>query len=100
VRTSPVIRAFRENPAGLPGRRLEVIRAAGAGADHPEIAQQLVLSVRTVDHHVFAVLDKLGVRGRRQAATRATELGCCRPGGEREASEPPSWVADTEVGWS
>jgi DNA-binding NarL/FixJ family response regulator len=40
-----------------------------------EIAAALVLSVRTVDHHVSAVLQELGVAGRREAIAAAVELG-------------------------
>jgi DNA-binding CsgD family transcriptional regulator len=34
-----------------------------------------VLSVRTVDNHVAAVLDKFGVSSRRDAVARAQEIG-------------------------
>ncbi|MET9903325.1 AAA family ATPase [Streptomyces sp. NPDC006446] len=65
----------RENPAGLTERQVQVIRLLATGLTNGEIAERLVVSVRTVDHHVSAVLDKLGVRTRRQAAVRAGELG-------------------------
>jgi DNA-binding NarL/FixJ family response regulator len=35
----------------------------------------LVVSVRTVDSHVAAVLGKLGAASRQQTASRAAELG-------------------------
>ncbi len=49
------------------------------GRTNAEIAARLVLSVRTVDHHVAAILDKLGVSTRRAAAQRATDLGLGPP---------------------
>jgi ATP/maltotriose-dependent transcriptional regulator MalT len=65
----------RGNPAGLTARQVDVLRLLGQGRTNAQIADQLVISVRTVDSHVAAVLDKLGVRDRRDAAARAAELG-------------------------
>jgi DNA-binding CsgD family transcriptional regulator/tetratricopeptide (TPR) repeat protein len=72
--------ATRENPAGLTDRQLQVIRLLAEGLTNAEIAARLVVSVRTIDNHVRAVLDKLDAPGRRQAAARAAELGLL-PGG-------------------
>jgi DNA-binding NarL/FixJ family response regulator len=44
-----------------------------------EIADRLVVSTRTVEHHVAAVLRKLGAATRRDAARRATELDALSP---------------------
>jgi DNA-binding CsgD family transcriptional regulator/tetratricopeptide (TPR) repeat protein len=65
----------RANPAGLTGRQAEVLRRLGQGRTNAQIASELVLSVRTVDSHVAALLAKLGARDRREAAARAAELG-------------------------
>jgi DNA-binding CsgD family transcriptional regulator/tetratricopeptide (TPR) repeat protein len=65
----------RVNPAGLTARQLDVLRLLGQGCTNAQIASQLVVSVRTVDSHVAAVLDKLGAASRREAAVRAAELG-------------------------
>jgi DNA-binding CsgD family transcriptional regulator len=67
--------ATRRNPAGLTAREVEVLRLVARGLQNNEIAAELVVSVRTVDHHVSAVLRKLDVDGRREAARAATELG-------------------------
>jgi len=52
-----------------------VLRLLGKGYTNAQIASQLVVSVRTVDSHVAAVLDKLGATSRHEAAARAAELG-------------------------
>jgi DNA-binding CsgD family transcriptional regulator/tetratricopeptide (TPR) repeat protein len=65
----------RANPAGLTARQVDVVRLLGQGRTNAEIAGELVLSVRTVDSHVAALLSKLGAHDRRAAAARAAELG-------------------------
>ncbi|MFF2553391.1 LuxR C-terminal-related transcriptional regulator [Nocardia sp. NPDC058058] len=58
---------------GLTDRQQDVLDLLCAGLTNAEIAEYLVLSVRTVDHHVSAILRVLGVRNRR--AARAKVLG-------------------------
>jgi ATP/maltotriose-dependent transcriptional regulator MalT len=65
----------RPNPAGLTERQLAVLELVSEGMTNAEIADRLVVSVRTVDHHVAAVLGKLGVRSRRDAAAAAHAMG-------------------------
>jgi hypothetical protein len=49
-------RPTRENPAGLAPRELEVVALVAEGLRNAEIAERLVLSEKTVDHHVSAIL--------------------------------------------
>ena len=65
----------RANPAGLTARQLEVLALVTEGLTNAEIAERLVVSPRTAEHHVAAVLSKLGAATRRDAARRAAELG-------------------------
>lgn len=58
------------NVAGLTEREAEIARLLSAGLSNNEIAEQLVLSTKTVAHHVSAVLGKLGVRRRAEVAGR------------------------------
>jgi DNA-binding NarL/FixJ family response regulator len=68
-------RGTRSNPAGLTNRQVDVLLLLTEGLTNAEIADRLVVSVRTVDHHVSAILDKLDVQGRQEAAALAADLG-------------------------
>ncbi|MBF9134255.1 response regulator transcription factor, partial [Plantactinospora sp. S1510] len=67
------------NPSGLTARQLEVVGLLADGLSNADIARRLSLSVKTVDHHVSAVLGKLGVATRGRAAAVARDLGLVPP---------------------
>jgi DNA-binding CsgD family transcriptional regulator len=69
----------RSNPVGLTARQLEVLALLGDGLTNAEIADRLVVSLRTAEHHVAAVLAKVGAATRYDAARRARELGLADP---------------------
>jgi DNA-binding CsgD family transcriptional regulator/tetratricopeptide (TPR) repeat protein len=78
--------ATRALPHGLTPRQLEVLGLIATGATNAEIAERLVVSPKTVDHHVSAVLAKLEVGSRREAADVAQDLGIgAGQGGEAAA---------------
>lgn len=54
-------------PAGLSDREVEVLRLIARGATYRETARALVISERTVEHHVRHIFDKLGVSTRAAA---------------------------------
>jgi DNA-binding NarL/FixJ family response regulator len=57
--------------APLSPREIEVLRLIAAGRDNPDIAKELFISQSTVKRHVEAILGKLGVDNRVQAAVAA-----------------------------
>jgi len=64
----------RRNPEGLTERQVVVLQLMSEGLTNAAIADRLIVSVRTVDSHVAAVLAKLGVQSRQDAVRAAAEL--------------------------
>lgn len=62
-------------PAMLTARQLEVLGLVVEGLTDAEIAERLFISPKTAGHHVSAILSKLGVRSRTEAATAALKMG-------------------------
>ena len=71
--------ATRTNPAGLTGREIQVLRLLTEGYSNAQLASRLHRSKKTVDNHVSAVLEKLGVHSRTQAIAVAFSLGIVQP---------------------
>ena len=63
----------RKSPAHLTRRETEVATLVGTGLTNRRIASELVISERTVDHHVASILKKLNLHSREQVAARMTE---------------------------
>ena len=63
------------NPSGLTNRQLDVARLVARGLTNGELARELFISPKTADHHVSAVLAKLGLASRREVVRAASSLG-------------------------
>ncbi len=74
VPRGPIART-RENAGGLTNRQLEVLALVAQGLRNAEIAERLVVSEKTVDHHVSSILGRLGVRNRGEASAAAVCMG-------------------------
>jgi DNA-binding CsgD family transcriptional regulator len=69
----------RANPAGLTAREVEVLQLLVDGLSYAEVAGRLILSEKTVGHHVSAILRKLGEPTRARAVAAALRLGAIPP---------------------
>jgi DNA-binding CsgD family transcriptional regulator/tetratricopeptide (TPR) repeat protein len=69
----------RAHPQGLTRREQEILQLLSDGHSNEEISASLFISVRTVEHHVSAILGKLGATTRKGAAAEALKLGLIRP---------------------
>jgi DNA-binding NarL/FixJ family response regulator len=69
------VRRGADHPDGLSTRELEILRLVAAGHGNQEIADALVLSVRTVENHVARIYAKIGARGRAEATAYAFRRG-------------------------
>ena len=57
----------RHHPLGLTRREAEVVALLSEGLRNSTIARRLFLSTKTVEHHISAILAKLGVQTRAEA---------------------------------
>jgi len=71
--------ASSANPCGLTAREVEVLGLLADGLSYAEVAERLILSEKTVGHHVSAVLRKLGEPTRSRAVAAATRRGILTP---------------------
>jgi len=60
---------------GLSGREIEVLRLIAAGKSNAQIAEELVITLNTVQHHVSNILTKTGLASRGEAAAYAHRNG-------------------------
>lgn len=81
-------RPTRSNPAGLTPRQLHVLDLLAEGLTNPEIADRLYISTKTVEHHVSAVLGKLGVANRTEAALLAAGMDLERGSPAKDGGSP------------
>ena len=65
--------ATRANPFGLTDRQVQILELLIAGLSNAEISTRLHISIKTTDHHVSAILARLGVHTRSEAAEMARQ---------------------------
>jgi two-component system, NarL family, response regulator NreC len=68
-------RSYPGAPNDLSEREIDVLRLIALGHTNAEIAQQLYLSVRTVETHRAHIQHKLGLSTRAEVVRHTLELG-------------------------
>jgi HD-GYP domain-containing protein (c-di-GMP phosphodiesterase class II) len=76
-------RGERASPAGLTERELEVLRLLAEGCSNPQIADRLVISRRTAEHHVQHIYEKIGLSTRAGATMFALQHELLAPSHSR-----------------
>jgi len=67
--------ATRASPSGLTTKELQVLQLLAQGCTNALLARRLHRSPKTIDHHVSAILEKLGVHSRTEAVATALARG-------------------------
>ena len=62
-----------QNPGGLSRREVDVLCLAARGLTTRQIADRLVISPKTADHHIQHIYTKIGVSSRAAAALWAMQ---------------------------
>ena len=83
--------ATRHNPVGLTSRQVAILALLAEDLSNKEIASQLRIAPKTVDHHVCAVLAKLEVSSRKQAARHAVTRALLAEGAD--PAQTDAWMA-------
>jgi DNA-binding CsgD family transcriptional regulator/tetratricopeptide (TPR) repeat protein len=65
----------RASPAGLTRRQSQVLALLAQGLTNGEIAEKLFISTKTAEHHVCAIMARLGADTRHEAADAARKRG-------------------------
>ena len=69
------VRRRKEWPSGLTAREVDVLRLLARGMTTSEIAEALVISPKTADHHIEHIYAKIGVNNRARASLYAVQRG-------------------------
>ena len=77
------VRRRKERPSGLTAREVDVLRLLARGMTTSEIAEALVISAKTADHHIEHIYAKIGVNNRARASLYAVQHGLM--------DDPASW---------